>query len=137
MDEEACRNTSSSSTSSTRYKVQVSRRANFMVNFACEPKNQEANAGEDSGFTLARAWHQQGGEASALLEIDIKRGSHHDLSTEVGPYAALIRAALENKIHAIVGGPNCRSRSVLRHYKVPGQPNCPHKLKNASQIVRY
>ena len=118
------------STSSTRYKVQVSRRANFMVNFACEPKNQEANAGEDSGFTLARAWHQQGGEASALLEIDIKRGSHHDLSTEVGPYAALIRAALENKIHAIVGGPNCRSRSVLRHYKVPGQPNCPRPIRS-------
>ncbi|CAL1145209.1 unnamed protein product [Cladocopium goreaui] len=101
-----------------------------MVNFACEPKNQEANAGEDSGFTLARAWHQQGGEASALLEIDIKRGSHHDLSTEVGPYAALIRAALENKIHAIVGGPNCRSRSVLRHYKVPGQPNCPRPIRS-------
>ena len=101
-----------------------------MVNFACEPKNQEANAGEDSGFTLARAWHQQGGEASALWEIDIKRGSHHDLSTEVGPYAALIRAALENKIHAIVGGPNCRSRSVLRHYKVPGQPNCPRPIRS-------
>ena len=36
-------------------------------------------AGEDSGFTLARAWQQQGGQASSLLEIDIKRGSQHDL----------------------------------------------------------
>ena len=53
------------------------------------------SAGEDSGFTLARAWQQQGGQASYLLEIDIKRGSQHDLSNDVGPYAALIRAALE------------------------------------------
>ena len=52
-------------------------------------------ADEDSGFTLARAWQQQGGQASYLLEIDIKRGSQHDLSNDVGPYAALIRAALE------------------------------------------
>ena len=44
-------------------------------------------AGEDSGFTLARAWQQQGGQASSLLEIDIKRGSQHDLSNDVGPYA--------------------------------------------------
>ena len=86
-------------------------------------------AGEDSGFTLARAWQQQGGQASSLLEIDIKRGSQHDLSNDVGPYAALIRAALESKLHAIVGGPNCRSRSVLRHYKVPGQPNCPRPIR--------
>ena len=48
-------------------------------------------AGEDSGFTLARAWQQQGGQASSLLEIDIKRGSQHDLSNDVGPYAALNR----------------------------------------------
>ena len=34
------------------------------------------------------------------------------------PYAALIRAALENKLHAIVSGPNCRSCSIMRHYKV-------------------
>ena len=39
-----------------------------------------------------------------LRQIDIKRGSQHDLSNDVGPYAALIRAALENKLHPIVGG---------------------------------
>ena len=48
----------------------------------------------------------------------------------MGPYAALIRAALENKLKAIVGGPNCRSRSVLRHYKVPGQPDCPRPVRS-------
>ena len=82
-----------------------------------------------AGFTLARAWQQQGGQASSLLEIDIKRGSQHDLSNDVGPYAAVTRAALENKLHAIVGGPNCRSRSVLQHYKVPGQPNCTRPIR--------
>ncbi|CAL1146617.1 unnamed protein product [Cladocopium goreaui] len=79
-------------------------------------------------------WNSEGvclrGEASALLELDIKRGSHHDLSTDVGPYAALIRAALENKLKAIVDGTNCRSRSVLRHYKVPGQPDCPRPVRS-------
>jgi hypothetical protein len=62
--------------------------------------------------------------------LDIKKGSHHDLSIDVGPYIALIRAALENKLNAIVGGPNCRSRSVLRNYKVPGQPDCPRPIRS-------
>ena len=62
-------------------------------------------AGENKGFTLARAWHQQGGDGHALLEIDIKRGSHHDLLKDVGPYPALIKAALEGKLLAVVGGP--------------------------------
>ena len=64
------------------------------------------------------------------MELDIKKGSHHDLSIDVGPYIALIRAALENKLNAIVGGPNCRSRSVLRNYKVPGQPDCPRPIRS-------
>ena len=85
-------------------------------------------AGENSGFTLARAWHQQGGEASALLELDIRRGSHHDLSTDVWPYAALIRAALQNKLLAIVGGPNCQSRSVFPMRC--GEPNCPRPVRS-------
>ena len=86
-------------------------------------------AGEDTGFTLSRAWHQQGGGGHALLEIDIKRGQNHDLLQDVGPYPSLMRAALEGKLLAVVGGPNCRSRSVLRHYEIPGQPNCPRPLR--------
>ena len=86
-------------------------------------------AGEDTGFTLSRAWHQQGGDGHALLEIDIKRGQNHDLLQDVGPYPSLMRAALEGKLLAVVRGPNCRSRSVLRHYEIPGQPNCPRPLR--------
>ena len=76
-------------------------------------------AGEDTGFTLARAWHQQGGNGHSLLEVDIKRS----------PNPALMRAALEGKLLAVVGGPNCRSRRVLRHYPIPDQPNCPRPLR--------
>ena len=86
-------------------------------------------AGEDAGFTLARAWHQQGGDSHSLLEIDIKRGPNHDLLQDVGSYPALMRAALEGKLLAVVGGPNCRSRSVLRHSPIPDQPNCPRPLR--------
>ena len=99
-----------------------------MVNFTCEPKSQKKNAKKwihGPHICGRKFWIY----ISALLELDIKRGSHHDLSIDVGPYAALIRAALENKLNAIVGGPNCRSRSVLRHYKVPGQPDYPRPIK--------
>ena len=59
-------------------------------------------AGEDAGFTLARAWHQQGGDSHSLLEIDIKRGPNHVLLQDVGSYPALMRAALEGKLLAVV-----------------------------------
>ena len=56
-----------------------------------------------------------------LLEVDVKRGPEHDLLAPDGKtYAALLRAAVDGTIWAVVGGPNCRSRSVLRHY--PGGP---------------
>jgi len=113
--------TSWSSLPANRRNRKRMERDGFIVNMlACE----------NSGFTLARAWHQQGGEVSALLELDIRRGSHHDLSTDVGPYAALIRAALENKLLAIIGGPNCRSRSVSRPCEVWGT-----KLSTTSQVL--
>ena len=67
-------------------------------------------AGEDTGFTLARAWHQQGGNGHSLLEVDIKRSPNHDLLQDVGSYPALMRAALEGKLLAVVGGlqkPKC------------------------------
>ena len=86
-------------------------------------------AGEDTGFTLARVWHQQGGNGHSLLEVDIKRSPNQDLLQDVGSYPALMRAALEGKLLAVVGGPNCRSRSVLRHYPIPDQPSCPRPLR--------
>ena len=37
-----------------------------------------------------------------------------------GVYSTLLRAALDGKILGVITSPNCRSRSVLRHYPLPG-----------------
>ena len=44
----------------------------------------------------------------------------------------LIRAAFEDKISSIVAGPNCRTRSLLRHVPVPGQPNAPRPIRRCT-----
>lgn len=46
-----------------------------------------------------------------------------------GVYAGLIKAAIECKILSIVAGRNCRTRSLLRHVPVPGQPNAPRPIR--------
>lgn len=78
-------------------------------------------AGPDEGYTLGRAFKEVGGDRSTLVEIDILRGEGHDMTMEE-PFASLTRMALDGKIRALVGGPNCRTRSVLRHYFIPGGP---------------
>ena len=90
-------------------------------------------AGEEEGFTLRRAFQQQGGDPDLLLEIDIKRGASHNMLTDDGVYSALLRALLDDRILAIVGGPNCRSRSVLRHYPIPGCDDPPRPLREWGQ----
>lgn len=79
-------------------------------------------SGPKEGFTLERAWKQQGGEASQLLEVDIVRGNHHDFMKDKGPYSGVMRAACEGKLRGLIGGPNCRTRSYLPH---PGEPRLP------------
>ena len=86
-------------------------------------------AGPDSGFTLKRALRQHGGPDEKLLEVDIKRGPQHDMLADEGVYSGLIRAAFECKILSIVAGPNCRTRSLLRHVPVPGQPDAPRPIR--------
>ena len=54
-----------------------------------------------------------------VLEIDLQRGPEHDMMSDE-LYAALLRGALDSRFDAVVGGPNCRTRSVLRHYPLPG-----------------
>ena len=85
-------------------------------------------AGADEGFTLQRAWQQAGGKDWQLLEIDLVRGEEQDL-LKPRLYGALLRCALEGKLKAILGGPNCRTRSVLRHYPVEGQPGAPRPVR--------
>lgn len=49
------------------------------------------------------------------MEVDILRSRDHDMLEDAGVYSGLLVAALENKIKAVITGPNCRTRSVLRH----------------------
>lgn len=77
-------------------------------------------AGPDEGFTMGRAWKQAGGSEDDLMEVGVLRGEDHDMLSSTGIYAGLITAVLEDKLKALFGGPNCRTRSVLRHYPIEG-----------------
>ena len=86
-------------------------------------------AGEKEGFSLQRDLKQVGGDEAKLLEIDIKRGPEHDMLSDTKVYPSLLRAALEGKLKAVLGGPNCRTRSVLRHYPIEGNPQAPRPVR--------
>ena len=82
-------------------------------------------AGPEKGFTLSRAMRQVAGSEACeeLLEIDIQRGDSHDMMSDHGVYSSLLQAALEGKVNAVIAGPNCRTRSMLRHRPLPsGRP---------------
>ena len=64
-----------------------------------------------------------------LIEIDIKRGDAHDMLHMNGVYSGLLRCAFEGKLEGIIGGPNCRSRSILRHRPIPGSPNADRPVR--------
>ena len=72
---------------------------------------------------------KHGGGEGRLLEIDVLRGEGHDLLCDQGIYSGLLRCAVEGKLDALIGGPPCRTRSVLRHYDIPGQPDCPRPIR--------
>ena len=83
-------------------------------------------AGEKEGYDLGRAFKEVGGDGNRLVEIDVKRSCEgeesHDMLLNDGVYSALLRAAIDGTLLGAVMGPNCRTRSVLRHYPldVPG-----------------
>lgn len=58
-------------------------------------------SGDENGLTLARAWKQIGGEEKHLLEVDLKRGSDHDMIPDEGVYAALLTTALQGRLRAV------------------------------------
>ena len=87
------------------------------------------HAGPDSGFTLHHALKQLGGSMESLVEVDVLRSERHDMLSDHLVSSGLIRAALEGKIHALVAGSNCRTRSLLRHIPVPGNPNAPRPVR--------
>ena len=84
-------------------------------------------AGNREGYTMERAVKEVGGDQRLLVEIDLLReeedgrGSHNMLADD-GPYSALMRAALDGSTKALILAPNCRTRSVLRHYYIENGP---------------
>ena len=80
-------------------------------------------AGPDVGFTLKRAVKEVGGDAATLLEYNTKRDSHeHDMLRQNRLFSELLRLAFDGQMDAIVGGPNCRMRSVLLYAPRVGFP---------------
>ena len=85
-------------------------------------------AGSSEGYPLKRALKEVGGDTRRLIEIDIVRENEkatqgcHDMLSEKGPYASLMRGAMNGTLKGVLMGPNCRTRSVLRHYPldIPG-----------------
>lgn len=71
-------------------------------------------SGENKGFTLGRALKETGGDERLLVEIDVKNGKEFDMMKE-DLYEKLLRLALDDAVNCTVAGPNCRTRSMLRH----------------------
>ena len=78
-------------------------------------------AGPDEGYTFRRAFKEVGGDARNIMEVDILRGPREDM-VEGGLYAGLLRLCFDWEVGMVMGGPNCRTRSVLRHYPIPDLP---------------
>lgn len=60
--------------------------------------------------------------------MDIQRYLQHDMSKNDGMYAALLRLAMLGWIDTVIGGPNCRTRSELRHHPITGLPGPSYSL---------
>ena len=85
-------------------------------------------SGSSEGFTLSRAVKEAGGDESLVLEVDIKNGSEWNMIGE-GVYEVLLRLALSDEVRGVVCGPNCRTRSILRHIPIPGDPSAPRPVR--------
>ena len=82
-------------------------------------------AGDDDPTSLHQAMLQESQHWPVqILEIDNKRPGkavEHDMLGEE-PYGRLCRAAIQGKLRALLGGPNCRTWSILRWFPKPGAP---------------
>ena len=78
-------------------------------------------AGPDEGYTFRRAFKEVGGDAKNIMEVDILRGAREDM-VEGGLYAGLLRLCFDGEVGMVMGGPNCRTSSVLRHHPIPDLP---------------
>ena len=82
-------------------------------------------AGDDDPTSLHQAMLQESQHWPVqILEIDNKRPGkavEHDMLGEE-PYGRLCRAAIQGKLRALLGGPNCRTWSIRRWFPKPGAP---------------
>ena len=86
-------------------------------------------AGPDDGYTLKKALEKLGAQEHQLMEIDVLRGDGHNMLHMNGVYSGLLRCAFDGKLETILGGPNCRSRSILRHVPIPEWPQAPRPVR--------
>ena len=87
-------------------------------------------SGEKDGYTLSRALKEVGGDPRRLIELDVQHGGEHsDLGCKGLGYAMCLHLAFEGMIKAVISGPPCKTRSVLRHLEVPGVPDMPRPLR--------
>ena len=71
-------------------------------------------SGEKEGYTLSRALHEVGGDKTLLHELDLLHGtSETDLGPSGKACSLMLRLALDGQVKAWLGGPPCRTRSVL------------------------
>ena len=75
-------------------------------------------AGPKEGYYLQRAVKEMGGDPTRILERD----KSHDMMADDGMFAILLRMCMDGWVDGILGGPNCRTRSTLRHQpqRMPG-----------------
>ena len=78
-------------------------------------------AGPDKDYTFKQAAREMGADERQVLEVDVLRGDKWDM---VGPglYTELLQMACDGWISGVLGGPNCRTRSRLRHQVREGLP---------------
>ena len=86
-------------------------------------------SGRDEGLTLRRAVKEHGGDETLVIEVDNKNGQEWDM-LEDSMYEKLMRMALDDIIDGVICGPNCRTRSRLRHRPIPGNPDAPRPVRD-------
>ena len=70
---------------------------------------------------MEQAIKEVGGDEELIYEVDIKNGDNYDMMKD-DLYQKLLRLAMDGWIEGVVCGPNCRTRSRLRHIPKPGAP---------------
>ena len=78
-------------------------------------------SGANEGFTVKRAVGDLCGERRKVVQVDLQNGDKWNM-VEGELYSQLLFMAVSGQLGAVIGGPNCRTRSVLRHFPRDGFP---------------